>query len=127
MGLCPQSLRHPGCTAVADHHGVRHCRIVASDQRPTSWKLWHLGLPLFSPPHLGVALACLANTDAVVSSLTGYTFWASKNGKDFNYLGPILFSSLIIILILTSLIQCRDFLWLHSLRHRLPDQALHVR
>ncbi|KAL4273824.1 hypothetical protein GQ457_13G026480 [Hibiscus cannabinus] len=88
-------------------------------------------------PCSGVALAYLANTDgrivlealiltaAVVSPLSGYTFWASKNGEDFNYLGPILFSSLIIILILTSLIQCPDFLWLHSLRHRLPDQALH--
>nr|KJB74488.1 hypothetical protein B456_011G181100 [Gossypium raimondii] len=52
---------------------------------------------------LTVGVSC-ANTDGVVASLTGYTFWASKKGKDFSFLGPILFTSLI-ILILTGLIQ----------------------
>ncbi|MBA0710601.1 hypothetical protein Golax_009878, partial [Gossypium laxum] len=51
-----------------------------------------------------IVLEALILTAAVVTSLTGYTFWASKNGKDFNYLGPILFTSLV-ILVLTSLIQ----------------------
>ncbi|KAJ9700185.1 hypothetical protein PVL29_005824 [Vitis rotundifolia] len=51
-----------------------------------------------------IVLEALILTSAVVSSLTGYTFWASKKGKDFSYLGPILFSSLI-ILILTGFIQ----------------------
>ncbi|MBA0871328.1 hypothetical protein Goshw_024329 [Gossypium schwendimanii] len=47
---------------------------------------------------------CLVPFICVVASLTGYTFWASKKGKDFSFLGPILFTSLI-ILILTGLIQ----------------------
>lgn len=51
-----------------------------------------------------IVLEALILTSAVVSSLTGYTFWASKKGKDFSYLGPILFSSLV-ILILTGFIQ----------------------
>ena len=53
-----------------------------------------------------IVLEALILTAGVVASLTGYTFWASKKGKDFSYLGPILFTSLI-ILILTGLIQVR--------------------
>ncbi|GAB4843498.1 BI1-like protein [Ancistrocladus abbreviatus] len=51
-----------------------------------------------------IVLEALILTSAVVASLTGYTFWAAKKGKDFSFLGPILFSSLI-ILILTGFIQ----------------------
>ncbi|KAJ4844581.1 BI1-like protein [Turnera subulata] len=51
-----------------------------------------------------IVLEALILTTAVVCSLTGYTFWAAKKGKDFSFLGPILFTSLI-ILILTSFIQ----------------------
>ncbi|XP_018840552.1 BI1-like protein [Juglans regia] len=51
-----------------------------------------------------LVLEALILTSAVVSSLTGYTFWASKKGKDFSYLGPILFTSLF-VLILTGFIQ----------------------
>ncbi|KAA3480903.1 BI1-like protein [Gossypium australe] len=51
-----------------------------------------------------IVLEALILTAGVVASLTGYTFWASKKGKDFSFLGPILFTSLI-ILILTGLIQ----------------------
>ncbi|KAH8499869.1 hypothetical protein Peur_041810 [Populus x canadensis] len=51
-----------------------------------------------------IVLEALILTSAVVCSLTGYTFWASKKGKDFSFLGPILFTALI-ILILTSFIQ----------------------
>ncbi|XP_038720692.1 BI1-like protein [Tripterygium wilfordii] len=51
-----------------------------------------------------IVLEALILTGAVVSSLTGYTFWAAKKGKDFSFLGPILFTSLI-ILILTGFIQ----------------------
>lgn len=51
-----------------------------------------------------IVLEALILTSAVVCSLTGYTFWAAKKGKDFSFLGPILFTSLI-ILILTSFIQ----------------------
>jgi len=51
-----------------------------------------------------IVLEALILTAAVVFSLTGYTFWASKKGKDFSFLGPILFSSLIVI-ILFSFIQ----------------------
>ncbi|GLT45697.1 hypothetical protein SLA2020_195110 [Shorea laevis] len=51
-----------------------------------------------------IVLEALILTTAVVSSLTGYTFWASKKGKDFSFLAPILFTGLM-ILILTSFIQ----------------------
>jgi hypothetical protein len=45
----------------------------------------------------------------VVISLTAYTFWAAKRGHDFNFLGPFLFSA-VMVLILFSLIQVG---WLH--------------
>ncbi|XP_054806700.1 BI1-like protein [Prosopis cineraria] len=51
-----------------------------------------------------IVLEALILTSAVVSSLTGYTFWASKKGKDFSYLGPILFACLF-TLFLTSMMQ----------------------
>lgn len=43
-------------------------------------------------------------TAGVVASLTAYAFWASKKGKEFGYLGPIL-SSALTILVLTSFLQ----------------------
>ncbi|XP_006650725.1 protein LIFEGUARD 2-like [Oryza brachyantha] len=43
-------------------------------------------------------------TAVVVISLTAYTFWAAKRGHDFNFLGPFLFSA-VMVLILFSLIQ----------------------
>ncbi|KAK9289204.1 hypothetical protein L1049_017678 [Liquidambar formosana] len=51
-----------------------------------------------------IVLEALILTSAVVSSLTGYTFWASKKGKDFSYLGPILFASLMVLFV-TGFIQ----------------------
>ncbi|KAL1543184.1 BI1-like protein [Salvia divinorum] len=51
-----------------------------------------------------LVLEALILTSAVVSALTGYTFWAAKKGKDFSFLGPILFTSLF-ILVLTGFIQ----------------------
>ncbi|MFQ6646139.1 hypothetical protein Gotur_018997 [Gossypium turneri] len=61
--------------------------------------------PLFYQMISGrIVLEALILTAGVVASLTGYTFWASKKGKDFSFLGPILFTTLI-ILILTGLIQ----------------------
>ncbi|KAJ1391818.1 Bax inhibitor 1-related [Sesbania bispinosa] len=41
-----------------------------------------------------IVLKTLILTFTVVSSLTGYAFWASKKGKDFSYLGPILFTGM---------------------------------
>ncbi|KAK6930063.1 Bax inhibitor 1-related [Dillenia turbinata] len=46
-----------------------------------------------------IVLEALVLTSAVVSSLTVYTFWASRKGKDFSFLGPILFSSLVILVV----------------------------
>ncbi|KAJ7954986.1 BI1-like protein [Quillaja saponaria] len=46
-----------------------------------------------------IVLEALVLTSAVVSSLTGYTFWASKKGKDFSYLGPFLFTCLMILFV----------------------------
>ncbi|XP_010279039.2 PREDICTED: BI1-like protein, partial [Nelumbo nucifera] len=51
-----------------------------------------------------IVLEALILTSAVVCALTGYTFWASKKGKDFSFLGPILFASLL-VLVLTGFIQ----------------------
>uniref|UniRef100_A0A0D9WW50 BI1-like protein n=1 Tax=Leersia perrieri TaxID=77586 RepID=A0A0D9WW50_9ORYZ len=38
-------------------------------------------------------------TTVVVVSLTAYTFWAVKRGRDFSFLGPFLFASLIVLLV----------------------------
>ncbi|KAG0487293.1 hypothetical protein HPP92_009388 [Vanilla planifolia] len=43
-------------------------------------------------------------TAVVVVSLTLYTFWAARRGHDFSFLGPILLSS-ILVLIVFALIQ----------------------
>jgi hypothetical protein len=51
-----------------------------------------------------IVLEALILTSAVVSALTAYTFWASKKGKDFSFLGPILFTGLVILLV-TSFMQ----------------------
>ncbi|PWA55264.1 bax inhibitor-1 family protein [Artemisia annua] len=51
-----------------------------------------------------IVLEALILTSAVVTSLTAYTFWASRKGKDFSFLGPILFTSLVILLV-TSFMQ----------------------
>ncbi|XP_031097652.1 BI1-like protein [Ipomoea triloba] len=51
-----------------------------------------------------IVLEALILTSAVVSALTGYTFWAAKKGKDFSFMGPILFTGLF-VLILTGFIQ----------------------
>ncbi|OAY79512.1 BI1-like protein [Ananas comosus] len=37
-------------------------------------------------------------TTVVVVSLTLYTFWAAKRGHDFNFLGPFLFASFLVLL-----------------------------
>nr|PNR48182.1 hypothetical protein PHYPA_012657 [Physcomitrium patens] len=36
-------------------------------------------------------------TTMVVVSLTGYTYWAAKKGMDFHFLGPLLFTSLLVL------------------------------
>ncbi|ONI28563.1 hypothetical protein PRUPE_1G148200 [Prunus persica] len=46
-----------------------------------------------------IVLEALVLTSAVVASLTAYTFWASKKGKDFSFLGPVLFTGLIVLLV----------------------------
>ncbi|KAK7359679.1 hypothetical protein VNO77_01641 [Canavalia gladiata] len=51
-----------------------------------------------------IVLEALILTSGVVSSLTAYAFWASKKGKDFSFLGPILFTCLF-TLFLTGMMQ----------------------
>ncbi|KAL5231050.1 hypothetical protein ABZP36_029826 [Zizania latifolia] len=48
-----------------------------------------------------IVLEALILTSAVVASLTAYTFWASKKGKEFGFLGPILFSALILLVLIS--------------------------
>jgi FtsH-binding integral membrane protein len=56
-----------------------------------------------------IVLEALILTAAVVVSLTAYTYWAASKGYDFSYLGPILFVSLI-VLVLFGIIQVHFFL-----------------
>lgn len=46
-----------------------------------------------------VILEAAILTGAVVVSLTLYTFWASKRGYDFNFLGPFLFGALVVLML----------------------------
>ncbi|XP_044978375.1 protein LIFEGUARD 2-like [Hordeum vulgare subsp. vulgare] len=46
-----------------------------------------------------VILEAAILTTVVVLSLTAYTFWAARRGKDFGFLGPFLFASLIMLLV----------------------------
>ncbi|KAM3335682.1 hypothetical protein ACQJBY_029901 [Aegilops geniculata] len=61
-----------------------------------------LGLYIFILifPFIGkVILEAAILTTVIVFSLTAYTFWAVKRGKDFSFLGPFLFASLIMLLV----------------------------
>ncbi|KAG5567549.1 hypothetical protein RHGRI_002925 [Rhododendron griersonianum] len=51
-----------------------------------------------------IVLEAAILTTVVVVSLTLYTFWAARRGKDFSFLGPFLFGSLL-VLIVFALIQ----------------------
>lgn len=46
-----------------------------------------------------VILESVILTTVVVVSLTLYTFWAARRGHDFNFLGPFLFSAVIILMV----------------------------
>jgi len=48
-----------------------------------------------APP--AIVLEALLLTAIVVVSLPAYTYWAAKRGHDFSFLGPILFTSLVIV------------------------------
>ncbi|KAM7462842.1 hypothetical protein LguiA_030963 [Lonicera macranthoides] len=47
----------------------------------------------------GIVLEAGILTSVVVVSLTLYTFWAAKRGHDFKFLGPFLFTSLLVLLV----------------------------
>jgi Inhibitor of apoptosis-promoting Bax1 len=51
-----------------------------------------------------IVLEALVLTSVVVSSLTGYSFWAARKGKDYSYSGPVLLAGLNVLLV-TSLLQ----------------------
>lgn len=51
-----------------------------------------------------IVLEAAILTSVVTIGLTLYTFWAAKRGYDFNFLGPFLFASLLVLLVF-SLIQ----------------------
>ncbi|XP_057823656.1 protein LIFEGUARD 2 [Cryptomeria japonica] len=51
-----------------------------------------------------VILESVLLTTVVVLSLTAYTFWAARRGSDFSFLGPFLFSA-VIVLFLFAIIQ----------------------
>lgn len=46
-----------------------------------------------------IVLEALILTAAVVVSLTGYSYWASRKGYDLTFLGPILFTCLIVLIL----------------------------
>lgn len=55
-----------------------------------------------------IILEAAALTCGVVAGLTLYTFWTVKRGHDFNFLGPFLFASLL-VLFLFGLIQVKAY------------------
>ena len=58
-----------------------------------------------------VILEAVILTTVVVFSLTAYTFWAVKRGKDFSFLGPFLFASLIMLLVFGFIqVRCGPFI-----------------
>lgn len=84
-----------------------HLLLVAMLNFLVYFTQWHANPFIISLHHVlsgRIVLEALILTLAVVSSLTAYTFWAAKKGKDFSFLGPILFTSLI-ILIVTGFLQ----------------------
>ncbi|KAI4349471.1 hypothetical protein L6164_010056 [Bauhinia variegata] len=46
-----------------------------------------------------VILESVILTTAVVISLTLYTFWAARKGRDFNFLGPFLFGAVLVLMV----------------------------
>ncbi|KAE9463989.1 hypothetical protein C3L33_04126, partial [Rhododendron williamsianum] len=46
-----------------------------------------------------IVLEAAILTTVVVVSLTLYTFWAARRGKDFSFLGPFLFGSLLVLMV----------------------------
>ncbi|XP_044499784.1 protein LIFEGUARD 2-like [Mangifera indica] len=46
-----------------------------------------------------IVLEAAILTSVVVVGLTAYTFWAVKRGKDFSFLGPFLFASLLVLFV----------------------------
>ncbi|KAI8574505.1 hypothetical protein RHMOL_Rhmol01G0359700 [Rhododendron molle] len=46
-----------------------------------------------------IVLEAAILTTVVVMSLTLYTFWAARRGKDFSFLGPFLFGSLLVLMV----------------------------
>ena len=73
-----------------------------------------------------VILEAAILTMVVVFSLTAYTFWAVKRGKDFSFLGPFLFASLMILLVFAFIqVRCRLFPSLVSCVAHLPISLLY--
>nr|XP_024383819.1 BI1-like protein [Physcomitrium patens] len=56
-----------------------------------------LSIGISSSMALRTFLEALDLTTMVVVSLTGYTYWAAKKGMDFHFLGPLLFTSLLVL------------------------------
>ncbi|KAF5191800.1 Bax inhibitor [Thalictrum thalictroides] len=54
---------------------------------------------IFLPLIREIILEAAILTAVVVVSLTLYTFWAAKRGKDFSFLGPFLFCAVIILMV----------------------------
>ncbi len=50
-----------------------------------------------------VVLQALVLTAAITLSLTAYTFWATNNGKEFDFMGPWLFSTLVALIVVSLL------------------------
>ena len=57
-------------------------------------------------------LEALILTAVVVLSLTAYTHWAARKGHDFSFLGPMLFTSLWIVILFGFIQVCSSALCL---------------
>jgi hypothetical protein len=62
-------------------------------------------------------LEALVLTAVVVLSLTAYTHWAARRGQDFRFLGPILFTSLMIVLLFGIVQVCSSTLCLFGFQY----------
>ena len=80
------------------------CDVFVVRELIWSWKLTQIEYATGK-----VILEAVILTAVVVVSLTLYTFWAVKRGQDFNFLGPFLFGSIIVLMVFGFIQVCIFF------------------
>lgn len=62
-----------------------------------------------------IVLEAAILTSVVVVGLTLYTFWAAKRGQDFSFLGPFLFSAVLVLIVFGLIQVCIQGFWIYNL------------